>query len=221
MKEPDRARLPADRTISIDGPFQTGDERDGHWAQATITAQGGQYRVAVVIPGPSEFHHFFGMTDEEREEARGWFALIELAHCPTSAFESDPTGALPEVTVSIAQAPPLQRWLIEDVLNYVHEELREYALERKGSTWQARQTASPKRPVARPQAQQPRVDPRPPAPGPRRTAERGRKPSRPMIITYDPVADDPQPPTNPGSKKNGMQTLFDSLGEILKNVARM
>src|SRR6267143_775641 len=132
MTESEREGSPADRTIVIEGPFQTGQERDGLSAPATITAEGHQYRAAVMVPGQSDFHHFFGMTDEEREEARGWFALVELARCPTGAFESDSSEYLPEVEVRIAQAPPLQRWIIENVLNYVHQQLREYVLNHEG-----------------------------------------------------------------------------------------
>lgn len=228
MSEPDRERSPADRTIVIEGPFQTGHGRDGHWAKATIKAQGRQYRVAVVIPGQSDFHHFFGMTDEEREEARGWFALVELAQCPTTAFASAPSESLVDVTVRIAQAPPLQRWVIEDVLHYVHEELREYVLERKGSTWQAqpgvypqaRPAASPQtRPPAHPQVQPPRLQPRPAKTGPKSNADRGWKIARPIKIIFD-HEHDRRPPATPGSKKRGGQTFWDSFAGIIKTLGR-
>ena len=212
MTESEREGAPADRTIVIEGPFQTGQERDDLSAPATITAEGHQYRAAVMVPGQSDFHHFFGMTDEEREEARGWFALVELAQCPTNLFGPAASGSPAEVTVRIPQAPPLRRWMIEDVLDYVHEQLREYVVERKGSTWQAR-------PATRSQARPPRLPPRPPVAGGWKKADRGRKPARPMIITYD-REDDPQTPANPGPKKNGIKTLLDSLAEVFKNVGR-
>ncbi len=223
MREPDQERVPADRTVVIEGPFQTGHERDDHRAQAAIKTQGRQYRVAAVIPGQADFHHFFGMTDEEREEARGWFALIELARCPARAFESGPGGHLPEVTVRIAQAPPLQRWTSEDVLNYVHEQLREYVLKREGSTWQAQPAAYPQpRPAALPQAPpqtpQPRLQPRPAASG-RRNAGRDRKLSRPLKITFDREDDVPHP-ARTGPKKSGIQAFFDSLAEAIKHLRR-
>ena len=213
MSESERDGSPADRTIVIEGPFQTAQERDDLWARATIEAEGRQYRVALLIPGPSDFHHFFGMPDEEREEARVWFALVDLAKRSTSGFGQATDGSPAEVTVRIPQAPPLRRWMIEDVLDYVHDQLREYVVERKGPTWQARPA------TIRPQVRQPRLPARPPVPGASRNADRDRKPARPMIITFDPEGD-PQPPPKPGPKKGGKKTLLDSLTEVIKNVGR-
>ena len=214
MSESEREGSPADRTIVIEGPFQTAQERDDLWARATIKAEGRQYRVAVLIPGPSDFHHFFGMPDEEREEARVWFALVDLAKRSTSGFGQATDGSPAEVTVRIPQAPPLRRWVIEDVLDYVHEQLREYVVERKESTWQARPA------TIRPQVQEPRLPARPPVPGAPRNADRNRKPARPMIITFDPEGD-PQPPPKPGPKKGGKITLLDSLTEVIKSVGHV
>src|SRR5437588_3872877 len=134
-------RVPADRVIVIEGPFQAEQGRDDLWAQATIEVGGRQYRVAAVIPGVSDFHHFFGMTEEEREEARGWFALLDLARCAVEAFEQTSGEYLPEVNIRIPPAPPSQRWMIDGVIKFVRDQLREYVLEWDGSSWVAQPAA--------------------------------------------------------------------------------
>lgn len=228
MRDPDHAREPADRTVIVEGPFQAAHERDDHWAQATIDAHGRQYRVAAVVPGQADFHYFFGMTDEEREDARGWFALIELARCPAEAFESSPGGHLPEVTVRIAHAGPLQRWTIEDVQNYAHEKLRGYALEREGSTWRAHpvtrqaQPAARPRPPQAPEPPQPRSQPRPAASGQKtgqwRPGSVEQLVRRPLKITYD--REDAGPRARTEAKKSIAQTFLDLLAEAIKNLRR-
>src|SRR5207302_3869434 len=134
-------RVPADRIIVIEGPFQSEQGRDDLWAQATIEVGGRQYRVAAVIPGVSDFHHFFGMTEEEREEARGWFALLDLARCSVEAFAQTSGEYLPEVNIRIPPAPPSQRWMIDGVIKFVRDQLREYVLEWDGSSWVAQPAA--------------------------------------------------------------------------------
>src|SRR5207302_8731818 len=130
-------RVPADRIIVIEGPFQSEQGRDDLWAQATIEVGGRQYRVAAVIPGVSDFHHFFGMTEEEREDVRGWFALLDLARCSVEAFAQTSGEYLPEVNIRIPPAPPSQRWMIDGVIKFVRDQLREYVLEWDGSSWVA------------------------------------------------------------------------------------
>ena len=103
--------------------------------------------MAAVIPGVSDFHHFFGMTEEEREEARGWFALLDLARCPVEAFEQTSSEYLPEVKIRIPPAPPSQRWMIDGVIKFVRDQLREYVLEGEGSSWVAQPAAGQTRPV--------------------------------------------------------------------------
>lgn len=220
MPEPD---IRADRIIVVEGPFQTDQDRDDHWAQATIEIQGRQYRVAAVIPGPTDFHHLFGMIDEDREEARGWFAVVELAGCSPRKFESSESAYLPEVQVKIAQAPPLQRWVIEDVLNYAHEHLPGYELKREGGRWlaqpQARVRAQPPTGTQlqpRPQPQ-PRLRPQPTSSGVNRNEDQGLKLSRPVKITYD-REEEFGPSTVSPPKKGGFKTFLDSLAGIIKNL---
>jgi len=220
MPEPD---IQADRTIVIEGPFQTDPDRDDHWAQASIEAHGRQYRVAAVIPGHTDFHHLFGMGDEDREEARGWFALVELAACPTGKLDSKPGGYLPEVVVKIAQAPPLERWVIEDVLNYAHQQLRDYELKRDGSRWLAQprtrvqpQPAPGGQLAVRPQPQ-PRLRPQPAMSGTGRNEDRDLKLSRPVKITYDRDEEIP-PSTVAPPKKGGFKSFWDSVAGIIKSL---
>jgi hypothetical protein len=136
-----------DRTITIEGPF----ERHPHYvdvkgAQATVETQGTTHRVAVLISGQSELA-FVGSgengrpTDEEREEARALFAIIELAQRSTEDFKRPEPHLLASVRVEVPRGPDSgpssyrEMWSVPSIRK--HEHLRGFTVNRDGSRWVA------------------------------------------------------------------------------------
>jgi hypothetical protein len=133
----------ADRIITIEGPFRMHTTMDAKWAHATVETQGTAYRIAVLISGQSELS-FMGsgedgrLTDDEREEARTLFAIIELSQHSTDDFQPPQPGFLPEIRVHVSLGPNSGSgyhgmWSIESIRK--HERLRGYTVRREGSTW--------------------------------------------------------------------------------------
>lgn len=136
-----------DRTITIEGPF----DRHPHYvdvkgAQATVETQGLTHRVAVLISGQSELA-FVGSgengrpTDEECEEARALFAIVDLAQRSTEDFKRPEPHLLASIQVEVP--PGLDSgtgyrgmWSIESIRK--HERLRDYTVSRRGLWWTAK-----------------------------------------------------------------------------------
>ncbi len=137
-----------DRTITIEGPFQSHRDKDAKWVQATVETQGITYRVAVWLTGQVQLAFVGsgkggGPTEEELEEARARCAIIELAQRPTNEFERPEPHLLPDIRVEVPPGPdsgPGYRgmWSLPSIKK--HESLRGYNVTREGSTW----TAKPK-----------------------------------------------------------------------------
>ncbi len=134
------------RLIRIEGPFQaaTSPLRDAKVASATIEVGERRYRVSVIVSGPSEMGFAATkvgsrMDDKEREEARLWFSLLELANRPIGDFEAEESTP-PEIKVSIPVPPgPIhQEWTIEKIRRHVRQELKGYEIARKDSVLEAR-----------------------------------------------------------------------------------
>ena len=142
MSKP-RPGFHVDRTITIEGPFKSHDKLDAKWAQATVETQEITYRVAVLISGQSQLAFVGsgeggGPTEEELEEARTLFAMIELAQRSTDDFKRPQPHLLPDIRVEVGVGPDSGpgyggMWSIESIRK--HEHLRGYTVRRKGSSW--------------------------------------------------------------------------------------
>jgi hypothetical protein len=134
-----------DRTITIEGPFKSHDLKvDTRWVRATVITQGTTYQVTVLITAQSGELAFVGSgeggkpTDEELEEARVLFAIIELAGRPAGDFQRPQPHVLPDIRVTVPMGPdsgPGYRgmWSVPSIRK--HEVLRHYTVTRKESTW--------------------------------------------------------------------------------------
>lgn len=135
------------RTIKIEGPFKSATDplRDAKVADATIETQGRSYPVKALITGPGELGFLASSTgkrmdEADREEARFWFSVLELATRPIGNFELKEMGSVPEIQVAIPVPPgDLHReWTIENIRRYVRKELKDYQIFLKGQTLEAR-----------------------------------------------------------------------------------
>lgn len=81
-----------------------------------MTARGQSYRIAAVISGQDLFL-VAPLPDSEREEAKGWFALIELIAVPEDYLAPPGPNLLAELKVRIPSGPGHDgQWAtIEDV----------------------------------------------------------------------------------------------------------
>jgi len=134
------------RKVALELPFQPVANRDAVFAIATIESHDRKDRVAVLISGPSQLgfsntNASGPMLDQDREEVRSWFALVDLTRRLASELEQNSPPKLPEIHITIPTGPGHRgEWTIESVRNYAAERLQDYEVRREHSVW----TATPK-----------------------------------------------------------------------------
>ncbi len=133
-----------DRTITISSQFARFADRDEVWSEAMIETVGHTYRLIVKIDGLADLRLPGIQThgkdaDHDREKARQWMALCELAHRSTSDFQKH-SGVSPDVDVSIPDPPGGgPNWTMEEAWQYVSQRLAGYHIkEWKPGLWQAK-----------------------------------------------------------------------------------
>lgn len=128
------------RTITIKASFERNPHADEMRSEAVIEDQGRMYQVRVVMDPLHHARLFEGMTDRERENARQWLALIEIAQYQTRNLEGRP-GASSRVDVSTPESERGQKWAVDELRRHVERQLVGYDLQPLPSgCWQVRAT---------------------------------------------------------------------------------
>ncbi len=130
-----------ERIIKVEGPFQQAQKYvEARSARATVEIQGETNSVEVVISGEDELGLPGMQESKEREEARMWFALVDLAHRSSRDLARKDPRTLPEIRLPIPRSGLgfKSGWSIEAVRQYAQKELRGYEVTRDGQTWKAR-----------------------------------------------------------------------------------
>jgi hypothetical protein len=134
-----------EREIVIEGPFTPEVHRDVVFAKATVTVrqppfEDQTYRVCVVVPTFDIDATLGPLSQAERDEAVGWFALVQLAETPSHRLTAPGAGALAEVRVSIgARTGACKQWgTIREVREYKDRALSGYDTKYDQGQWSAK-----------------------------------------------------------------------------------
>lgn len=134
----------ADRTITIEREFVRPPDVAVRRSSARIEIFGHTYQVEVEIDGDDDLclpgvDPYGKDADPDRQKARQWMALCELAQRLTRDFEKR-SGVLPTVDVSMSKPPGGRlNWTIEEVRDYMSQKLAGYHIKEWSlGLWQAK-----------------------------------------------------------------------------------